>query len=172
MRKILFILFTIFSICCNAQIYNTIKYYDKFDDIIKTERVKTLINIGEIKKGNGLELREITIETKGKPIETYISINCINIGRKDSIVNLVEDIYGYQMNYYCFNEKDSVYFINEILIPFYTKCSTNEEMIEDLKEMYEISDKQKDFKDFCLSFIGITFQLYISKSHLSKSLLS
>ena len=44
MKKILFILFILFSIGCNAQIYNTIKHYDKFDDIIKTEKIKTLVN--------------------------------------------------------------------------------------------------------------------------------
>ena len=44
MKKFLFtLLFAWIGIDCNAQIYKTIKYYDKFDDEVKKEQHKTLI---------------------------------------------------------------------------------------------------------------------------------
>lgn len=44
MKKHLFtLIFVLASLSCNAQIYKSIKYYDKFDDEIKTEQRKTLI---------------------------------------------------------------------------------------------------------------------------------
>lgn len=49
MKKIIFtLLFVLIALISNAQIYNTIEYYDKFDDCIKTEKVKTLINCNVI----------------------------------------------------------------------------------------------------------------------------
>ena len=44
MKKILFTLvFALYGIVCNAQLFKTIKYYDKFDDEVKVEQRKTLI---------------------------------------------------------------------------------------------------------------------------------
>lgn len=102
MKKILFtLLLSITSFVCNAQIYSKIEYYDKFDDCIRKENVKTIVNIDE-------DNEIITVETKGrKPIE-YIVVEFEENGRKDSVVNLVGNIYGYEGHWYCIEEKDTI----------------------------------------------------------------
>lgn len=94
MKKILFILFILFSIGCNAQIYNTIKHYDKFDDIIKTEKIKTLVNKTD---------STFVFETKNRNNKVYyildiVHSNCIGDSKIYNHEKLLENgnIYGYQ----------------------------------------------------------------------------
>ena len=91
MKKHLFtLIFVLASLSCNAQIYKSIKYYDKFDDEIKTEQRKTLITKTD---------STFIIEEKGKNPIVYFILNALSQatkGSKDEIVNLVNDVYGYE----------------------------------------------------------------------------
>ncbi len=79
------------ALASNAQLYKSIEYYDKFDDVIKTEQRKTLIT--------KTDSSTLIIEEKGKkPVEYYI-LNEVpdgTRGTKDEPVNLVANLYGYE----------------------------------------------------------------------------
>ena len=91
MKKYLFtLLFAWIGIACNAQIYKTIKYYDKFDDEVKSEQHKTLITKTD---------STFVIEEKGRIPITYYILNPVEQGTrgsKDEIVNLINNVYGYE----------------------------------------------------------------------------
>ena len=95
------------ALAANAQIFTSIKYLDKFDDVIKSEQRKTLI----IKTDS-----TITIEEKGKaPVIYYIIGDEDKTGSKDDVVNLVDDVYGYESKWAVVREdllqefKDALY---------------------------------------------------------------
>lgn len=76
----------------NAQIYTKIEYLDKFDDPLKTEHRKTLITKTD---------STFVIEEKGKKPVEYIILDMVDNdsatkGSKEEVVNLVDNVYGYQ----------------------------------------------------------------------------
>lgn len=94
MKKLLLsLLLLISALSVSAQVFDTLEKRDKFDDVLKKENVKTLIIINETDS-------LITIETKGRKAQDYIIINDAPYSRKgdkDNIVNLIDNIWGYQM---------------------------------------------------------------------------
>lgn len=86
---------------CNAQIYSRIMYCDKFDDVVKSENVKTLITQTD---------STFIIEVKGRePVEYWISskIKEASKGDKENIVDLTEkNVYGYEECWAVFEKKD------------------------------------------------------------------
>lgn len=105
MKKILFtLLLGLIALISNAQIYSKIKHYDKFDDCIKTENVKTIVNIYN---DEDYRYKPITIETKNKQKENYIIVYKSEYGKKDSLIDLTDtNIYGYEIDYICVKEED------------------------------------------------------------------
>lgn len=91
MKKYVFsFIFVLVGLSCNAQIYKSIKYYDKFDDVIKSEQRKTLVTMTD---------STFIVEEKGKDPVVYQIMDTVSEGTKgskDEIVNLVNDVYGYQ----------------------------------------------------------------------------
>jgi len=91
MKKYLFTLVLAFvALTSNAQLYKSIKYYDKFDDVIKTEERKTLIHKTDT---------TFVIEEKGKEPVVYFIINPGHeetVGTKDEPANLINNVYGYE----------------------------------------------------------------------------
>ena len=95
MKKfILTTLFGLLTMTGHAQIFNTIKRLDKFDDIILKEQIKTLVTRGD---------SIWSFETKGRGVKKYYLLwddisNCVG----DALVNNHEkllqngNIYGYQ----------------------------------------------------------------------------
>ena len=84
-------LFALIGLSSNAQIFRSVRYYDKFDDEIKLEQRKTLIT--------QTDSSTFVIEEKGKePVEYYILNPVPNgkIGSKDEPANLVASVYGYE----------------------------------------------------------------------------
>lgn len=89
------------ALTASAQgIYTSVHKYDKFDDVVWEKEIKTLITKTD---------STIIIETKGtKPVEYYIlggepfSV----FGRRDSIVNLVSDVYGYEETFLVYTKDD------------------------------------------------------------------
>ena len=91
MKKIILsTIYALISLSCNAQIYTSVKYLDKFDDAIKVEQRKSLISKTD---------STFVIEEKGKKPVVYYIINSISSGTrgsKDDVVNLVGNVYGYE----------------------------------------------------------------------------
>ena len=91
MKKII----TCIILCCislsmNAQIFNTILKYDKFDDVINSESHKTLITQTDT---------TFVVEEKGrKPVVYWIisKMDEFSKGDKDHVANIVNNIYGYE----------------------------------------------------------------------------
>lgn len=96
MRKLFFLMLVLIaSVTTSAQgIYTHITKYDKFDDVEWKEDIKTLITKTE---------NTFVIETKGSEPETYVYFEVpylsTHIGRRDSLVNLVTDVWGYESQY-------------------------------------------------------------------------
>lgn len=91
MKNYLFTLVFVFvALSSNAQLYERVTYYDKFDDVIKTEERKTLIHKTDT---------TFVIEEKGKEPVVYFIINPGHeetVGTKDEPVNLINNVYGYE----------------------------------------------------------------------------
>lgn len=101
MKKILSIIICL-MMCLSMQaqgIYSKATKYDKFDDVVWTKRVKTLITL----TGNVL-----TLETKGQAPITYMCSEYKKTGSKDKIVNLIQNVHGYQIDYLCYTEKEGM----------------------------------------------------------------
>lgn len=107
MKKILFtFLFSLVAIISNAQIYNTINYVDKFDDIIRKETIKSKITVHELDSADwfGIEdLSAIEIETKGNEPIKYFSIVKTSFGDENNIEEITNGVYGYETHYFCVN---------------------------------------------------------------------
>ena len=101
-RKILFALFCILSVTCNAQgIYKTVMKYDKFDDVEWKKDVKTLITKTD---------STFVVETKGQKPVVYYYVDTFPLawhtGSKDSLVNLTQDVWGFEDEYLVLTGKD------------------------------------------------------------------
>lgn len=95
------IVFLSMCFCVNAQgIYTKVMKLDKFDDVVSEKIVKTLITKTD---------STFIVETKGqKPIEyRYFDfpLFAIHNGGRDSLVNLVEDVYGFEDKYIAITEE-------------------------------------------------------------------
>lgn len=93
-------LIAFWALAMSAQgIYKKLEKYDKFDDVTYKRDIKTLITKTDDK---------IIFETKGrKPVEYYYFDNdlfALHNGSRDSVVNLVNGIYGYEVGYIVFPE--------------------------------------------------------------------
>lgn len=101
MKKIFIILILSFmTFFLDAQIYTSIIYLDKFDDEIKVENVKTIVE----KTGS-----TFVVETKGKEPVEYVCVmnNVLNsAGSDDETVNLLDNVYGFQESWYVMTRDD------------------------------------------------------------------
>lgn len=97
MKRTVWLFYFLFVVLCiNAQgIYTKVTKFDKFDDIEWSKDVKTLITQTDT---------TFVIETKGQKPETYYYVDAplmaIHEGRRDSLANLVADIWGYESQYF------------------------------------------------------------------------
>ena len=114
MKKVLFICTLILlSVIVNAQerhsnstyhfettkVFSVKMIYDKFDDVISSEEIKTLVTITD---------STVIIEEKEKEIKRYLRFDEVfTTGNKDNIVNLVADVYGYENTFLCVNQGDT-----------------------------------------------------------------
>ena len=89
-KSVLLFLFSLVSLCSYSQLFNEIFYYDKFDDVIKSEKRKTLVTKTD---------STFIIEEKGKEAIVYYILNSMSSGTrgsKDNVVNLINNVYGYE----------------------------------------------------------------------------
>ena len=107
MKKVFTIILVCFAaLSVNAQIFSQIIHVDKFDDFIKQEEHKTLITEND---------STFIIEEKGREPKVYIKL-IINEGNtkgsKDNVVNLANNIYGYQKTWSVIRYEDKDKFFN------------------------------------------------------------
>ena len=102
MKKLIFsICFVLTSIVVNAQgIYTKVTKYDKFDDVEWEKTIKTLITKTDT---------TFVIETKGSKPKTYWYIDgpffSAHEGSRDSLSNIVADVWGYESQYIVITEE-------------------------------------------------------------------
>lgn len=154
MKKILFtFLFSLIAIIGNAQIYNTLNYVDKFDDIIRKETIKTRITIHELDSVDwfGIEdLNVIEIETKGNEPIKYFSIIKTSFGDEENIKEITDGVFGYQTRYFCVNLKTIENNINDIISHIYYETDS---IIEEKTNIYVQEDKKESFQKITDEFI-------------------
>ena len=90
MKQILFIVSFILTVAANAQIFDSKYVLNKFDEKTLDLKVKTLISKDD---------SSITIEEKGKSPMTYQIIKEWSYGSEDTIINLIDNVYGYETTY-------------------------------------------------------------------------
>ena len=95
-RTVWLFCFLFVALCINAQgIYTKVTKYDKFDDVLWSKNVKTLITQTDT---------TFVFETKGQKPEIYryadSPLMAIHMGSRDSLANLVADIWGYESQYF------------------------------------------------------------------------
>jgi hypothetical protein len=100
-RTVWIFCFLVVALCINAQgIYTKVMKYDKFDDVVWSKNIKTLITQTDT---------TFVFETKGLKPETYFYVDAplmaIHDGSRDSLVNLVADIWGYESQYFAVTNK-------------------------------------------------------------------
>lgn len=103
MKKLLILLVVFLNalVASADGIYTKIEKYDKFDDVIWKKDIKTLITKTD---------STIIIETKGEKPEKYYCVDYCSYayGSRDSVINLVADVYGYEKEYALFTREELV----------------------------------------------------------------
>lgn len=161
--KILSILFCIMlSVTANAQqFFSHITKLDKFDDVVWEKNLKTIVTFND---------SVITIETKGQEPEYYFckdnSALSFHSGTQESLVNLVDDIWGYEDVYYVVKSTEKEKFLKDLQ----AFC----EKVENIHKEYasdSIFDKEKlatrmakETVKFQDQMVSVTFR-YISNVH-------
>lgn len=132
MKKFLFIsMLFVLTIASSAQgIYTKKTKYDKFDDVVWTQNVKTLITMYN---------DSIVFETKGQNPETYMyfdqELMAVHIGDRDNLENLVGDIYGFETQYFGITK------------------SVRQEIKDEFEQSYEESDMDDETASASLALI-------------------
>lgn len=99
--KRVFIIFTLLlsiALKADSQIYTSKCVMDKFDDVLLAKELKTIITQTD---------STFIIEEKGNtPTEYIILTSCVSFGSANNIVNLVDNIYGYDEGWIIALKKD------------------------------------------------------------------
>lgn len=102
MKKIFsLITLVLFSTSLFGQVYTHRTKRDKFDEVLAHEEIRTLIVQTD---------STFVIETKGFKPHTYYILNKVEAGSngsKDNIVNLVNNVWGYEESWCVIREKDA-----------------------------------------------------------------
>ena len=109
------------SIISNAQpslIFTRKIIFDKFDDVVFDENIKTLVTIYS---------DVIFIEEKGDyPIELKVGDIVDVKGDKDNIVKLYDNIYGYQAVCLCYTDNGTFLLTYRVVADKYSRTVTDE----------------------------------------------
>lgn len=151
MKKIILsTIYALISLSCNAQIYTSVKYLDKFDDAIKVEQRKSLISKTD---------STFVIEEKGKKPVVYYIINSISSGTrgsKDDVVNLVGNVYGYEETW-CVVRSDMYDNFLKANIKYIQE--TTEENMKDVEKYWLFAVHRTITTQFSASYIDDIFWL-------------
>lgn len=161
--KILSILFCIMlSVTANAQqIFSHITKLDKFDDVVWEKNLKTIITFND---------SIITIETKGQDPECYFYKDngalSFHSGTQESLVNLVDDIWGYEDVYYVVKSSEKEKFLKDLQVfgekaaNIHKEC-TSDSIFDKEKLATRMAKETVKFQD---QMVCVTFR-YISNVH-------
>lgn len=122
MKKFLIIcILACVSIISNAQpslIFTRKIIFDKFDDVVFDENIKTLVTIYS---------DAIFIEEKGDyPVELKVGDIVDVKGDKDNIVKLYDNIYGYQAICLCYTDNGTFLLTYRVVADKYSRTVTDE----------------------------------------------
>lgn len=105
-------------------IFTNVAKFDKFDDIVWTKQIKTIIS---------KSYSTIVVETKGQKPTEYEYLNeplfATQTGSREDLVNLVNDIYGYESSY-CLFPKGTIEKTYETIKSEIPDSLATEEMID------------------------------------------
>lgn len=107
MKKVISIIaFWLSILTSNAQLFTSIRHYDKFDDVVKSEVHKTLITKTDT---------TFVIEEKGRKPKVYyiLNLSTSSRGSKDNIINLVNNVYGYELVWCVIKDEDKDRYFDE-----------------------------------------------------------
>ena len=130
MRKIILLFLMGIALSANAQIFTQKRVLDKFDDVISDRDQKTIIEKTD---------STFIIEEKGKDPVTYVIESFAQYnskGDKDNIVNLVENVYGYQECWCVILASDALNYQNE-----YLNCILEKDETKRMKDIEKMVDK-------------------------------
>ena len=120
-RFLIICILTCVSIISNAQpslIFTRKIIFDKFDDVVFDENIKTLVTIYS---------DAIFIEEKGNyPVELKVGDIVDVRGDKDNIVKLYDNIYGYQVVRLCYTDNGTFLLTYRVVADKYSKTVTDE----------------------------------------------
>ena len=158
MKKLLIFIMSLFlglQAFGQGSIYSKVLYLDKFDDTVKFDNVKTIVQKTD---------STFVVETKGKCPVTYYILNVLEsacVGDKDNIVNLVDNVYGYQICW-CVVRSDMVEDYNKDYYTAhnnYLKIKYNEELTDDEKDSLQRNELDKLGK----YFLFVTHRVVVNK---------
>ena len=120
-RFLIICMLTLMSIISNAQpslIFTRKIIFDKFEDVVFDENIKTLVTIYS---------DAIFIEEKGNyPVELKVG-DIVDIrGDKDNIVRLYNNVYGYQVVRLCYTDNGTFLLTYRVVADKYSKTVTDE----------------------------------------------
>lgn len=130
MKRIILLFLMVIALSANAQIFTHKRVLDKFDDVILDKDQKTLIEKTD---------STFIVEEKGKEPVTYVILNFAeynSMGDKDNIVNLVENVYGYQECWSVILASDA-----EEYFKVYLSCIAETDETKRLKDIEKMVDK-------------------------------
>ncbi len=162
MKKL--ITFTFILMCALAAsaqtIYTSIDKVDKFDDIVWTKQIKTIISIS---------LGNIVVETKGQtPVEYEIYDSPLFVSRtgsRDKLANLVNDIYGYEVSYTLFPKGTLEETIKAVESEIPDSISTNDMLSSEIK--LRLLAKKDEFPTITFRTISFYQQIFEYKTELA-----
>lgn len=120
----------VIALSANAQIFTHKRVLDKFDDVILDKDQKTLIERTD---------STFIVEEKGKDPVTYVILNFAeynSMGDKDNIVNLVDNVFGYQECWSVILESDAPEYFKE-----YVSCIAETDEAKRLKDIEKMVEK-------------------------------
>lgn len=130
MKRFILLFLMGITLSANAQIFTHKRVLDKFDDVITDRDQKTIIEQTD---------STFIIEEKGKDPVMYVIENLVqqnSMGDKDNIVNLVENVYGYQECWCVILASDALNYQND-----YLNCILEKDETKRMKDIEKMVDK-------------------------------
>lgn len=152
MKKVLVLILGLIPFFGYGQIYSSTIYLDKYDDLVSEKNEKTLIEKTD---------STFIIDTKGKTPKVYfILAKYDSVGDKDNIVNLIDDIYGYQESWYVIRNEDKDDYI-KTCTEWYNK---NADKIKSGEETSDLPDEITKYWLFVVHRVVTTQYTYTYES--------
>ena len=129
-KRIILLFLLGIALCANAQVFTHKKVVDRYDDVVLERERKTLISKND---------STIVIDEKGNDPVTYVILNVAEYnckGNKDEIVNLVDEVFGYQECWAAVLKEDASEYASA-----YLRCILEPDHVKRSEEISKMIDK-------------------------------